>query len=120
MMNGVFERNTMSTIDQILLERGGRYGEFEAHADICQRLQDVMRNTAGGWDRLACDQKQALTVIADKIARMLNGDPSYLDNWTDIVGYATLVEKRMRREESSAKNADSLNSFEQPTSLTKE
>lgn len=84
-------------IAETLKERGARYGEFERHAAIAQGIQDAMRNT-DGWAALAPDQKQALTVIADKIARMLNGDPSYIDNWHDIVGYATLVETRMQRD----------------------
>lgn len=82
------------SIEQTLAERGARYGAFEDHAIIAQNLQDTMRDS-GGWDKLAPDQKQALTVIADKIARMLNGDATYIDNWHDIVGYAKLVETRM-------------------------
>lgn len=88
------------TIETTLEERGNRYGSFEHHAAIAQSLQDVMRfATGGGWERLAPDQKQALTVIADKIARILNGDPNYRDNWHDIVGYAKLVDDRMQRDE---------------------
>ena len=85
-------------ITATLQERGKRYGEFADHAVIAQRIQDAMR-AAPGWANLAADQKQALTVIADKIARMLNGDPSYIDNWHDIIGYATLVEQRLQREQ---------------------
>lgn len=81
-------------IDATLAERGARYGEFRDHAAIAQSLQTVMRGTPG-WERLAPDQKQALTVIADKIARMLNGDPNYVDNWHDIIGYSKLVETRL-------------------------
>ena len=88
-------------IAHTLEERGKRYGDFEHHARIAQRIQDAMR-CADGWENLAPDQKQALTVIADKIARMLNGDPSYIDNWHDIVGYATLVESRMNRDAAKA------------------
>lgn len=33
-----------------------------------------------------------MTVIADKIARILSGDPNYADSWHDIGGYAKLVE----------------------------
>lgn len=86
----------MSTpnIDDTLAERGARYGEFKDHAVIAQGIQDAMR-AAPGWQKLEPDQKQALTVISDKIARMLNGDPTYLDNWHDIIGYAKLVETRM-------------------------
>ena len=81
-------------IDDTLAERGARYGEFKDHAVISQGLQDEMRK-APGWNRLAPDQKQALSVIADKIARMLNGDPDYLDNWHDVIGYSRLVEARL-------------------------
>lgn len=84
-------------INDTLTERGKRYGEFVHHARIAQHLQDVMRN-ADGWSNLASDQKQALTVIADKIARILNGDPTYIDNWHDIIGYAKLVETRLLRD----------------------
>jgi hypothetical protein len=49
---------------------------------------------APGWHRLSADKKQALTVIADKQARILSGDPEYVDNWHDIQGYARLAEQR--------------------------
>lgn len=81
-------------VRKTLDERGARYGVFADHAVIAQRVQDAMR-AAPGWERLAPDQKQALSVIADKIARMLNGDPDYVDSWHDIIGYASLVEDRL-------------------------
>lgn len=89
------------TIEATLAERGARYGKFMDHALIAQHLQDVMR-APNGWEKLAPDQKQALTVIADKIARMLNGDPNYIDNWHDIIGYAKLVEDRLQEEVATA------------------
>lgn len=88
------------TIESTLAERGERYGSFEHHACIAQDLQDVMRSQKG-WELMKPDQKQALTVIADKVARMLNGDPAYRDNWHDIVGYAKLVDDRMARDEQT-------------------
>jgi hypothetical protein len=90
------------TIEDTLAERGERYGSFEHHAAIAQKLQDVMRDQEG-WENLQPDQKQALTTIADKIARMLNGKRDYRDNWHDIVGYAKLVDDRMLRDEERAK-----------------
>jgi hypothetical protein len=100
---------TATSVEDTLSERGSRYGDFTHHAKIAQDLQDVMRNsvTTGfgedayvnglycGWNNLSVVQKQALTVIADKIARILSGDPSYADNWHDIQGYAKLVEDRL-------------------------
>lgn len=81
------------TVAETLAERGSRYGDFSDHAVIAQSLQDTMRDT-DGWERLTSDKRQALTVIADKIARILNGDSEYTDNWHDIQGYAKLAEDR--------------------------
>ena len=77
-------------LDKILEERGNRYGKFTEHAAICQDLKKVMSN-APRWKYLKPHQAQALEVIADKIARILNGDPDYDDNWIDIMGYSQLV-----------------------------
>jgi hypothetical protein len=99
-----------AAVDQIastLSARGNCYGDFSGHAQIAQDLQDVMRlaqprpmdgrvvPAGSGWHRLSPVQKQALTVIADKIARILNGDPNYDDNWIDIQGYARLAQERL-------------------------
>lgn len=88
----------MPDIDATLAERGARYGDFTDHADVAQQLQDVIRfdgtTPRVGWAKLSAVQRQALTVIADKIARILTGDPDYTDNWHDIQGYAKLAEDR--------------------------
>lgn len=81
-------------IDAVLDERGARYGKFAEHAIICQTLTGTMR-IREGWDRLTCDQREALEMIAHKIARILNGDPNYADSWVDIAGYAKLVADRL-------------------------
>ncbi len=86
----------MSDVSATLAERGARYGDFRVHARIAHAIQDVMRDT-GNWAQMAPAHKQALTVIADKIARILSGDPEYLDNWHDIQGYAKLAEDRCAR-----------------------
>lgn len=98
------------SVEKTLAERGERYGEFAIHAEIAQNLQDAMRE-AKGWDRLTPIGKQALTVIADKIARILSGDPCYADNWHDIQGYAKLVEDRLVdiSKDPAEQYADSLN-----------
>lgn len=91
----------MSSIEETLKKRGSRYGDFTDHADLCQGLKHVMSyqdhstNPERGWHTLSNVQKQALEVIADKIARILTGDPNYADNWHDIQGYARLVEERL-------------------------
>ena len=89
------------SIEDTLAERGARYGAFIDHARICQALKDVMTGTPG-WGRLDPDMKQALEVVQDKIARILNGDPKYLDNWHDMQGYPKLVEDRLTGEAAKA------------------
>lgn len=97
------------SVQKTLDERGSRYGDFTDHAEIAQRIQTAMRARPGeyeavnsqGWMRLSDVQKQALTVIADKIARILSGDPNYADNWHDIQGYAKLVEDRLPKPEAA-------------------
>lgn len=86
------------TIDvgAVLEERGKRYGKFEDHAELSQTLKMVI------YDRvierslvLADDQKEAIDMICHKIARIINGDPDYVDSWVDIAGYAQLVADRL-------------------------
>lgn len=84
----------MTDVDATLNERGARYGKFKDHATISQSIKDVMQFT-DGWERLTCDQAEALEMVAHKIARILNGDPNYSDSWVDIAGYAKLVADRL-------------------------
>lgn len=84
----------MSDINATLAERGSRYGRFADQALIEQQIINTMRSTPG-WHKLASDQKSALEMVAVKIARVLNGDPDYIDNWHDMAGYATLIVKRL-------------------------
>jgi len=88
------------TIENVLAERGKRYGDFSDHAKIAQELQDVIRATPS-WNKMNSVMKQSLTVIADKIARICSGDPNYEDNWIDIQGYAKLVEDRLGQTKPS-------------------
>lgn len=91
----------MNNISETLAERGERYGAFIEHAEIAQGIQDVMR-AAENWSTLDADMKQALSVIADKIARILNGRASYSDSWHDIAGYSLLVDTRLKKLEGEA------------------
>lgn len=97
-------------VQAVLDERGSRYGDFSDHARLAQQLQACLREhkipnmCIGGMPTyhqpyLSLDsvKKQALIVITDKLARILNGDPNYADNWVDIQGYARLVEERLKQ-----------------------
>lgn len=91
------------TIDDTLAERGERYGEFEGHASITQNIKAAMADS-DSWGNLDDDIKECLEMIAHKIGRVLNGDPYYPDNFTDICGYARLVEKRLLLRADHAAN----------------
>ena len=81
----------MSITDQILSDREQTHGAFREVAGYSQAIKQLMR-TARNWDRLDVAQAQALEVIADKVARILCGDPSFLDHWQDGAGYFELVQ----------------------------
>lgn len=85
------------SVEATLQERGARYGNFMEHAVIAQALLDILRGSPG-WEEMAPDQRQALGAICDKLGRMANGDPHYIDNWQDIAGYATLVRHRLEED----------------------
>lgn len=83
--------------EQLITERGSRYGKFKDGAEIMQELKTVMREV-DGWHNLTPSQREALDMIQHKIGRILNGDPTYDDNWKDIAGYATLIVNELNGE----------------------
>jgi len=84
----------MTNIDETLQERGHRYGSFESHARITQRIKEAMIDSPN-WPNLDHDMKEALEMVAHKIGRILNGDPFYHDSWHDMIGYTKLVADRL-------------------------
>jgi hypothetical protein len=90
----------MENIETTLAERGSRYGEFASHASVTQALKRAMHNGAR-WESLDPDMIEALEMIQQKIGRILNGDPNYIDSWVDIEGYAHLVSKRLAKKQQT-------------------
>lgn len=83
-------------IEDVLQQRGTRYGDFTTHAEISQSLKKAMQNTPG-WQKLEPIHKEALEMVQHKVARILNGDPNYDDSWVDIAGYSQLVVDRLQK-----------------------
>lgn len=77
-------------IQKTLDERGSRYGVFAEHARITQLQKDFFRSLPN-WEKLSMSQRESLDMIAHKIGRIMNGDPTYADSWVDLAGYAQLV-----------------------------
>lgn len=84
-------------VKQVLSERGARYGDFTHHAEKTEAILSILE-TSPSWKIMLPFQRQALRTIADKLARIANGDPFYDDNYRDIAGYATLVLERLEVE----------------------
>jgi hypothetical protein len=85
-------------IESTLEERGKRYGSFAGEARACQRIRDILFRGEGEADLnepIPDDCRQAAEMIVMKLVRAMRGDPNYADNWHDIAGYASLVEKRI-------------------------
>lgn len=89
----------MTNIDETLKERGSTYGSFEDNADTTQALKRIIQ-THPNYNQLRNFQKEAIDMTFHKIARIINGDPNYIDSWHDIVGYVSLVEKILVEEQT--------------------
>ena len=91
----------MAELNEILSQRNQVYGNFLRQAQIAADLKGIMRAYVDWNEVLAPDQREALEMIAVKIARLLNGDPNHADGWLDIAGYAQLVANRLNERDSS-------------------
>jgi len=96
-------------IDKTLKERGSRYGSFEHNAKITQRLCNVLKQ-APNYDLLEEEHIEAFHMIFHKIARCVCGDPNYIDNIHDIIGYAKLLEGFLKDKEKILEYFDKLDS----------
>lgn len=85
------------SIDDLLEERGSRYGSFDEHARLSRELKDTCYS-GKKWSQLSYAQKESIDMIMHKVGRILNGDPNYKDSWTDIIGYARLIEETLSSE----------------------
>lgn len=78
------------TINNTLAARQNTHGDFETGALISQAISDALHSGVS-WGGLSAAQKEALEMIAHKLARIVNGDPLFVDSVRDIIGYATLI-----------------------------
>jgi len=87
----------MEDIQKTLDERGKTYGSFRLQAERSQLLQGLVQYHSSG-NTLLPYQQEALQMICVKLARIMNGDPNYVDSWKDIAGYAQLVVNELEKE----------------------
>ena len=77
-------------VEKVLNERAQTYGQYHMVSKISQDVKKVIRNSPN-YPIMPDYMKESLDLIANKLARILNGDPLYDDSWRDISGYCTLV-----------------------------
>jgi hypothetical protein len=80
----------VTTTESILSERQAQYGSYSDVARITQEIKKSLLSGAS-YSNLSDEQKLSLDMIANKMARAVNGDVTYVDNWQDICGYGQLV-----------------------------
>ena len=86
----------MVDVKSILEERAKTHGKFEDVARASQELKRTLQNRAE--KKLNTSQIEALENIAQKMARIICGNPNEPDHWRDIAGYATLVVNELERK----------------------
>lgn len=91
-MNSPVQQSVSLTLE----ERGQRYGTFTGHAEVTQKLKQVIMFELAIRDKkLQPNMQEALDMICHKIGRIINGDERYADSWHDIAGYAQLVDSQL-------------------------
>ena len=80
----------MSDVRKMLDERQRTHGQFSDVSSVSQGIKDVLRRPIG-WDAMPDNAREALDMIASKMARIVSGNHQFKDHWSDISGYATLV-----------------------------
>lgn len=86
------------SVNQILREREKTHGNFRVHATTSQMLKNVINDRS--TNELTSSKREALEMIAHKMARILSGNSDTIDHWDDIAGYATLVANELRDNEN--------------------
>lgn len=83
-------------MSDLINEREKTHGSFLATASKAQQIKDAM---SGGknWKELDDMQREALQMIATKIARILEGCHDEVDHWRDLSGYSQLVVRELDR-----------------------
>jgi hypothetical protein len=76
-------------LDALIAARQATHGDFARTAAVAQAIKAVL--AAAGADRFEPAQREALDMIAAKLARICAGDPTHADHWLDLAGYAWLA-----------------------------
>ncbi len=95
-VNETIEKRMNKDVTERLDQREGRYGSYVRVAATAQELKEILRR-GHSWGIMEAYMQESLDLIANKLARIVNGDPFYDDSWHDVGGYAKLVEIELNK-----------------------
>ena len=91
----------MMDVRDILRERRRTHGDFRRTASVAQGIKRALRGEGTecetNWASLSPVYREALDMIANKMARIACGDPSEPDHLRDVIGYAQLALEELER-----------------------
>lgn len=76
--------------DSVLQERSATHGDFAHGAVVSQRLKFALAEGVN-WETMDAVQREALEAVVGKLARIVAGDPNFVDHYRDIIGYTQLA-----------------------------
>ncbi len=80
----------MSSGIDVITERAKIRAPYPEQARVSQNIKRMLFDSPCTRN-LSDSQRESLEHIANKIARIVTGDPNEVDAWTDISGYAELI-----------------------------
>lgn len=75
---------------RLLEEREATHGPWPQQALLARQFHQLAAS-APRADAMNAQQREAIDMILTKVSRILCGDPSHVDHWNDIAGYALLA-----------------------------
>jgi len=81
---------TPGNMDNLLAARAQTHGDFTRNAVVAQELREYWRKS-DNWRKLTATQREALDMLACKLARILTGNAHHADHWKDGAGYLLRV-----------------------------
>ena len=90
----------MSNVNETLKERGKVYGDYKGGSEFRANVMELIADRYAKVNHGGMPAIHMVYVydIVNKLSR-LAATPYHIDTWHDIAGYATLVEKALRKAE---------------------
>lgn len=97
----------MSNVNETLKERGKVYGDYKGGSEFRANVMELIADRYAKVNHGGMPAIHMVYVydIVNKLSR-LAVTPYHIDTWHDIAGYATLVEKALRKAEKQEQEAD--------------